>query len=78
MHPGRDGYNSPVLCDFVGYVVQGSNGEYVYQTAEERIKVVEHVVKAAAPGKVILAGSGCECELMIWCQEMISLPGINK
>lgn len=45
---------------FGGYVVQGSNGEYVYQTAEERIKVVEHVVKAAAPGKVILAGSGCE------------------
>lgn len=73
MHPGRDGYDSPVLRDFVGYVVQGSNGEYVYQTAEERIKVVEHVVKAAAPGKVILAGSGCECELMIWCQEMIFL-----
>nr|XP_022336593.1 4-hydroxy-2-oxoglutarate aldolase, mitochondrial-like [Crassostrea virginica] len=45
---------------FAGYVVQGSNGEYVYQTVEERIQVVEHVAKTAAPGKVILAGSGCE------------------
>lgn len=26
--------------------------------------MVEHVAKTAAPGKVILAGSGCECKKM--------------
>ena len=52
---------------FVGYVVQGSNGEYVYQTVKERIQVVEHVAKTAAPGKVILAGSGCECKCSRQC-----------
>ncbi|XP_062605653.1 4-hydroxy-2-oxoglutarate aldolase, mitochondrial-like [Saccostrea cucullata] len=45
---------------FGGYVVQGSNGEYVYQTPEERIKVVEYVAKTATSDKVIMAGSGCE------------------
>lgn len=51
-----------MLIYIVGYVVQGSNGEYVYQTAEERVKVVEHVAKTATSDKVIMAGSGCECK----------------
>ncbi|XP_035674341.1 4-hydroxy-2-oxoglutarate aldolase, mitochondrial-like [Branchiostoma floridae] len=46
--------------DFRGYVVQGSNGEYTYLSDEERVELVRTVKQAAAPGKLIIAGSGCE------------------
>lgn len=45
---------------FKGYVVQGSNGEYVSMSHEERLKMVEFVRKTVAPEKLIIAGSGCE------------------
>ncbi|KAK3095291.1 hypothetical protein FSP39_012891 [Pinctada imbricata] len=45
---------------FRGYVVQGSNGEYAYQTVEERVEMVRHVVQLCGDDKLIIAGSGCE------------------
>jgi len=43
-----------------GFVVLGSNGEYVYLSEEEKIKVVETVVRAAPEDMLIIAGTGCE------------------
>lgn len=45
---------------FKGYVVQGSNGEYVYLTKDERVQMVEHVRKFVPKEKLVIAGSGCE------------------
>ncbi|XP_073238864.1 4-hydroxy-2-oxoglutarate aldolase, mitochondrial-like [Porites lutea] len=45
---------------FRGYVVQGSNGEYAYMKAEEKIALVQKVRELAPKDKLILAGSGCE------------------
>jgi len=45
---------------FRGYVVQGSNGEYAYMRAEEKIDLVRKVRELAPKDKLILAGSGCE------------------
>ncbi|XP_052773228.1 4-hydroxy-2-oxoglutarate aldolase, mitochondrial-like [Mya arenaria] len=45
---------------FRGYVVQGSNGEYVYLRDDERVELVRRVSEMAAPGKLIIAGAGCE------------------
>ncbi len=42
--------------------MEGSNGEYVYLSWEERVELVRRVKRLAAPGKLIIAGSGCECE----------------
>ena len=50
------------FCIFVGYVVQGSNGEYAYMKAEEKIALVQKVRELATKDKLILAGSGCEGE----------------
>lgn len=41
-----------------GYVVGGSNGEFVSLNASERLDVLAHVCEHAGPGKVIIAGSG--------------------
>jgi len=43
-----------------GFVVLGSNGEYVYLSAEEKRKVVETAVQAAAENMTVIAGTGCE------------------
>jgi 4-hydroxy-2-oxoglutarate aldolase len=43
-----------------GYVVLGSNGEYVYLSEEEKRAVVDTVVQAAADEMLIIAGTGCE------------------
>ena len=43
-----------------GYVVQGSNGEYVYLSAKEKIEVIEFVRKEVPKERLIIAGSGCE------------------
>ncbi|XP_036401408.1 4-hydroxy-2-oxoglutarate aldolase, mitochondrial [Megalops cyprinoides] len=45
---------------FRGLVVQGSNGEYPYLTAEERVEVVRRVREALPREKLVMAGSGCE------------------
>ena len=43
-----------------GYVVLGSNGEYVYLSEAEKRKVVDTVVQSAAKEMLVIAGTGCE------------------
>jgi len=43
-----------------GYVVCGSTGESVMLTAEEKILMWEWVAASAAPGKLLIAGTGVE------------------
>ena len=47
-----------IIC--VGYVVQGSNGEYVSLTFQEKVDTVKFVREETSKDKLILAGSGCE------------------
>ena len=46
----------------IGYVVQGSNGEYAYLTPEERVEMVRKMRDMTPADKLIIAGSGCECK----------------
>ena len=43
-----------------GYVATGSSGEVVLLTREETLRVWEVVREAAAPGKLLIAGTGAE------------------
>jgi len=43
-----------------GFVVLGSNGENVFLSEEEKIKVAKTVIENAAKDMVIIVGSGCE------------------
>ena len=43
-----------------GYVVLGSNGEFVLLSEKEKLEVVATVREHAAKGKFVLAGTGCE------------------
>jgi len=43
-----------------GYVVLGSNGEYVYLSEEEKRRVVDTVVQSAVKEMLVIAGTGCE------------------
>ena len=43
-----------------GYLVQGSNGEYIYLTAAERVEMVRRVRQMVPTRRLVLAGSGCE------------------
>jgi len=43
-----------------GFVVLGSNGEYVYLSSEEKCQVVATVVEAAPEDMLVIAGTGCE------------------
>lgn len=43
-----------------GFVVLGSNGEYVYLSEEEKRTVVDTVVQSAPDEMLIIAGAGCE------------------
>jgi 4-hydroxy-2-oxoglutarate aldolase len=43
-----------------GFVVLGSNGEYVYLSEQEKRDVVEAVVQSSPADKLIIVGSGCE------------------
>jgi len=46
--------------DLAGYVVLGSNGEAVYLTEEEKVRVWETARKAILSNKLMIAGTGCE------------------
>jgi len=46
--------------DLAGYVVLGSNGEAVYLTQEEKVRVWEAARQAIPPHKLMIAGTGCE------------------
>ena len=48
------------LTGLAGYVVCGSTGESVMLTAEEKIQIFEWVAESAAPGKLLLCGTGVE------------------
>jgi len=43
-----------------GFIVLGSNGEYVYLSEEEKRNVVETVARSAPKGMPVIAGTGCE------------------
>jgi 4-hydroxy-2-oxoglutarate aldolase len=43
-----------------GMIVFGSNGEYPYLTSDEKLEVLETVVKTARDDMTIIAGTGCE------------------
>jgi 4-hydroxy-2-oxoglutarate aldolase len=43
-----------------GYVVGGSNGEFVYQTAAERVAVVREARKQVPADRLLIAGSGMQ------------------
>jgi 4-hydroxy-2-oxoglutarate aldolase len=43
-----------------GFVVLGSNGEYVYLSPEEKRKAVETVVQCSPDNMAVIAGTGCE------------------
>ena len=43
-----------------GMVVFGSNGEYPYLTSDEKLSVLETVIKTSRDDMVIIAGTGCE------------------
>lgn len=46
--------------NFAGYVVLGSNGESVFLTREEKIKMISYVREHAAPNKVVISGTGTD------------------
>ena len=48
------------LTGLKGYVVLGSNGEYVSLSEEEKRAVVDTVVQSAADKMLVIAGTGCE------------------
>lgn len=43
-------------------MVQGSTGEFPFLTSLERLEVVSRVRQAIPKDKLLIAGSGCECE----------------
>ncbi|KAL7645124.1 UNVERIFIED_CONTAM: hypothetical protein RMT77_003502 [Armadillidium vulgare] len=45
---------------FRGYVVEGSTGEYIYLTTEEKIELIRKSRKSIGKDKILIAGSGCE------------------
>lgn len=57
-----------------GYVVGGSNGEFVHLSLEERLEVVRTVLQARAPDRVVIAGAGMASayETIALAQEMAS------
>jgi 4-hydroxy-2-oxoglutarate aldolase len=43
-----------------GYIVGGSNGEFVHLSVEERVEVVRTAVQTRAPARPVIAGAGME------------------
>ena len=43
-----------------GYVIQGSNGEYVYLSIAERVAAIEAARAVMPAGRLLIAGSGME------------------
>jgi 4-hydroxy-2-oxoglutarate aldolase len=46
--------------DFTGYVVLGSTGEGILMDEQEGLQAIETVAATAAPGKIVIAGTGSE------------------
>lgn len=54
--------NLTKLCEqnLRGFLVHGSNGEFVFLSAQERVQVIKVVKETVGPDMLVLAGSGCE------------------
>lgn len=63
-HPDMKALEHNLDCwnqtDLNGYLVLGSNGEFVYLTKEEKTNVVKKVLQEASEDKRIIAGTGLE------------------
>lgn len=71
------GHCPPHTC-VSGLVVLGSNGEYPYLAPRERLEVVSCVRRALPRDRLLLAGSGCECECLCGqCGGHVSPPGAS-
>jgi len=46
--------------NFSGYVIEGSTGEYVYLSSEEKINLIKKSRQFIGKEKLLIAGSGCE------------------
>jgi len=46
--------------DLHGYVVLGSNGEFVFLSEQEKLKVLNTARTAIPPDKLLIAGTGCQ------------------
>jgi 4-hydroxy-2-oxoglutarate aldolase len=46
--------------DLAGYVVLGTNGEAVYLTHDEKVRILDTARRAIPPGKLMIAGTGLE------------------
>ncbi len=58
-----------------GIVVLGSNGEFAYQTSEEKLKLVDFVINNFNRDKKVIVGTGCEStrETTYLCREAAAL-----
>ncbi|XP_051883774.1 4-hydroxy-2-oxoglutarate aldolase, mitochondrial [Pristis pectinata] len=63
---------------FRGLVVQGSNGEFVYLSTEERVETVRRVRQVLPQEMLLVAGSGCEStEATVTMTQMMADTGAN-
>lgn len=58
-------YSLSMFFIILGFVVHGSNGEYVFLTEKERVEIIGKVREFATKDKLIIAGSGCECKFQL-------------
>ena len=49
--------------DLRGYVILGSNGEFVFLSEQEKLKVLETARTATPPDRLLIAGTGCQSTL---------------
>lgn len=60
-------------------MVQGSNGEFPFLTSSERLEVVSRARQAMSKDKLLLAGSGCECEsTVLWALGVLEGAGSGE
>jgi len=50
--------------DLRGYIVLGSNGEFIYLTEEEKLQVLKTARAAIPSDKLMIVGTGCEATAM--------------
>ena len=49
--------------DLRGFVVLGSNGEFIFLSGQEKLKVLETARTATPPDRLLIAGTGCQSTL---------------
>ena len=64
--------------DLAGVLVLGSNSETPFLTDEEKLQLIELTVRHAAPGRTVIAGTGCEStRRTIWLTEKAASLGVG-